>query len=121
MIAAALELAREVGSRHYEGVARRVQGQILASLQRWEEAARAFDDAVAMLEANGSRLELGRALLHRGLMHRAHGGEGNARMDLTRARAIFEVAGARRDRERVDRALGAAAQRRSVEASGEVE
>ncbi len=109
MIDAALELAREVGSRHYEGVARRVHGQILASLRRWEEATQAFDNAVAMLEANGSRLELGRALFHRGLMHQARAEADAARLDLTRAHAILASTGARRDRDRVERALAAAA------------
>jgi ATP/maltotriose-dependent transcriptional regulator MalT len=105
MIGNALAAAREVRSQHYEGVAQRVQGQILASLQRWDEAARAFDDAAALLEANGSRLELGRAWFHRALMRQARGDGDGARADLTRAGAIFERTGARREQERVERTL----------------
>ena len=103
----AVALAREVGARHYEGAARRVQGQILASLERWDEAAEAFNDAVVLLDANGSRLELGRAVFHRGLMHQARGDADAARTDLTVARAIFETTGARRHQERAERALAA--------------
>jgi tetratricopeptide (TPR) repeat protein len=106
----ALRLARAVGTRHHEGVVRRVQAQALASLQRWEEAMDAFNDAAVILEANGSRLELGQAIFHRGLTYLARGDSDMARADLTRASAIFESSGARRDRERAIQALAAVSQ-----------
>jgi len=108
MINDSLALAREVGSQCHQGVARRVYGQIMASMERWDEAVAAFDDAVALLEANGSCVELGRVLYYRGLMHQARGCGDAARADLSRASAIFEGTGARRDRERATQALAAA-------------
>ena len=105
IVVPALALAREVGTRHYEGTARRVQAQALASLRRWDEAIEAFNNAAAILEANASRLELGRAIFHRGLMQQARGDADTARADLTRASQIFESTGARRDREWAAQAL----------------
>lgn len=107
IVADTLTLMRQVGTRHYEGIARRVQAQALASLRYWDEAIVAFNDAASILEANGSRLELGRAIFHRGLMYQARGDADLAQADLTQARAIFESTGARRDLERATRALAA--------------
>lgn len=50
-------LARYSGSPHFLAVGRRVQGQILAALESWDEAAASFDKAVAMLDRLGGRLE----------------------------------------------------------------
>ena len=50
--AAKTRLAREVGPRHYEGTARRVQAQALASLRRWDEAIAAFDRALNIVPDN---------------------------------------------------------------------
>ncbi|MBI3456775.1 MAG: AAA family ATPase [Candidatus Rokubacteria bacterium] len=105
MILTSVELAREAGSRHYEAVARRVHGQILVSRDRWDEAVRAFDDAVALLDVLGSRLELGRALYQRGLVHERRGEAERARADHGRAHAMFRETGAPRDRERAEQAL----------------
>ena len=105
MVVEALELAREAGSRRYEALALRVQGQILAAREPGETASRAFDDAIAALEDLGSRLELGRALYHRGLLRRTLGQRDAAQADLVRARAIFAETGALRDRERAEMAL----------------
>lgn len=50
-------LARYSGSPHFLAVGRRVQGQILAALESWDEAAASFDKAVATLDRLGGRLE----------------------------------------------------------------
>jgi class 3 adenylate cyclase/tetratricopeptide (TPR) repeat protein len=100
MIGASVELARAAKSRHYEGVACRVRGEMLSEQGLWEEAARTLDEAVGILDELGSRLELGRALYARGGMRDAQGNVGGARADVTRAHAIFAETGARRDLDR---------------------
>ena len=94
-----LALARETGSLHAEGVALRMQGQILAAQARWDEAARAFDEAIAQLDELGSRLELGHALQQRAVLRRAIGQPELARADAEQARALFEACGAPRGAE----------------------
>src|SRR5262249_6150087 len=71
--AAALALARAAGSAPYEGLAQRVRGQALTSLERWDEAAAALDSATATLEALGARIELGRAIYHRAVLDSLNG------------------------------------------------
>jgi tetratricopeptide (TPR) repeat protein len=95
-----LTLAREAKSRHYEAVARRVQGQIFAAQNMWDEAARAFDEAITTLDETGSHLELSRAFYQRGVMRHAQGDVDAARADWTRALELFEVCGMKRDVER---------------------
>jgi len=110
IIAESLAIAREAHARHYEAVARRVQGQILAAQQRWDDAARAFDEAIATLDQNGSRLELARALYHRGALYWAMQNADAARADWTRARELFQATGARPMLWRTHGALGQLAQ-----------
>jgi class 3 adenylate cyclase/tetratricopeptide (TPR) repeat protein len=105
MIAKSVELARDARSRHYEAVALRVRGQILSSQNLWDGAAHAFDEAIDILEQQGSRHGLGRALYHRGIMRQTQGEMKSARRDLARACAIFVDIGASRDRERAERGL----------------
>jgi tetratricopeptide (TPR) repeat protein len=83
-----------------------VQGQILAAQNLWDDAARAFEAAIAILEESNSRLELGRALYRRGMMWQARGDVEAARSDGGRARALFAECGATRDLGRVAQALG---------------
>jgi serine/threonine protein kinase/tetratricopeptide (TPR) repeat protein len=93
-IADYLPLVREVQSHHFEGVALRVQGQIYMAQTRWDEAGCAFDMAIAKLEELGSRLELGHALYHRGILRQELGQMDLAHADTARARALFEGCGA---------------------------
>jgi class 3 adenylate cyclase/tetratricopeptide (TPR) repeat protein len=104
-IDAAVRFAREGGARHWEGVSRRVQGQILGRLGRRDDARRALDDAVAQLEGLGSRLELGRALYRRGELCRSAGDRNHARDDLVRGRELLTAVGAPRDVQRAERLL----------------
>jgi hypothetical protein len=100
-----LALARDAGSRHYQALARRVQGQIFAAQARSAEAADAFDEAVATLDELGSRLELARALHYRGQLRQAQGNRDAARADWTRALVVFEACGAQRDAANMRRLL----------------
>jgi tetratricopeptide (TPR) repeat protein len=104
-IGATLELARTANSPHYEAIASRVHGQMLAEQESWSEAAQSLDAAVSVLEQLGSRLELGRALHARGVMQNARGKVTAARADVEDAHAIFTEVGAGRDVERAARYL----------------
>jgi tetratricopeptide (TPR) repeat protein/transcriptional regulator with XRE-family HTH domain len=105
LIAEYLTLAREADAPHWVGCALRVQGQILAAQGLMAEAAAALDEAIATLESLSSRVELGRALYHRGLLRRTLGEADAARDDLQRALALFEACGASRDLERTAQSL----------------
>jgi tetratricopeptide (TPR) repeat protein len=100
-IADYLPLAREVQSHHFEGVALRVQGQIYMAQARWDEARRALDMAIAKLEELGSRLELGQALYHRGILRQELGQVDLAHADTARARTLFEGCGAQPEIEKI--------------------
>ena len=100
-----LTWARQAPSPHIEAVTRRVQAQILAVQGAWEKAARAFDDAIAQLDQLGSRLELGRALYHRGAMQAKRGEADAARASLARALEIFQDCSAKIDTQRTHAAL----------------
>ncbi len=100
-IADYLPLAREVQSHHFEGVGLRVQGQIYMAQARWDEARRALDMAIAKLEELGSRLELGHALYHRGILRQELGQVDLAHADTARARALFEECGAQPEIEKI--------------------
>lgn len=82
--------AREAHSRHVEGVALRVQGQVRSECKQWDEAATLYGQAIAIFEQLGSRLELSRALEHRGGMWDALGNAAAAEADMSRARTLLE-------------------------------
>jgi tetratricopeptide (TPR) repeat protein len=105
LVAEQLALTRLAGSRHYEGLALRVHGQILARRRLWDEAAHAFGEAIRTFEDQGSRLELGRALYHRARAGRAGALAGQEQADVERARDIFGTLGAARDHARAAAAL----------------
>jgi tetratricopeptide (TPR) repeat protein len=96
-----LRLAQAAEAPHWEGYARRAQGQILAAQGRVEEAARALEDAIGLLAPCGSRLELGRAYYQRALLLTGQGERERAGADLSAARELFEACGAARDLRRV--------------------
>ncbi len=101
-----LRLARDAQSRHWEGIALRVQGQIFTAQQDCEGAKSAFDAATALFEELGSRVELGRALYHRGSMWHQCGNATAAREDLARAQEVFKEIAAPRDLRRAGETLG---------------
>jgi tetratricopeptide (TPR) repeat protein len=99
LIADYLALAREAEAPHYAGCALRAQGQVLAAQGLTTPAAAAFDEAITTLDRLGSRLELGRAFYHRGLMRRGLGEAEAAQHDSYRALELFEACGAVRDQQ----------------------
>jgi len=105
MIDEYVTIARFAQAPHPYAKAKRVQGQVHAVQQAWDAAGHGFDEAVAKLDELGSRLELGRALYHRGVMWRSRGDATATRADLTRAREIFHEIGASRDRQRAETLL----------------
>ncbi len=105
MIDEYVTIARFAQAPHPSAKAKRVQGEVHAAREAWESAGQAYDDAVAHLDELGSRLELGRALYHRGVMWRSRGNASAARADVTRAREIFREIGASRDRHRAEQLL----------------
>jgi tetratricopeptide (TPR) repeat protein len=102
-----LALAREASSLDREAVTRRVQGQILAAQEDWDEATVEFEAASAMLDELGSRLELGRALHHWAEMQARRGQWDAAHTSLSQALSIFEACGAQVDAERTRDAIHA--------------
>ncbi len=110
IIAENLAMARDAPSRHYEAVARRVQGQIFSARKQWREARLAFDEAIATLDELGSRLELARALYQRGILRQAQDAVDAAHADWARARTLFGEMGAKPMLWRTHAALGQLAQ-----------
>jgi tetratricopeptide (TPR) repeat protein len=100
LTAEALRRGREAKSVYFEGIALRVEGQLLARRERWEEAAGSLDAAVWRLDEIEARLELGRALYERAKLNLRRDAAAEARADLERATLIFDEIGARRDLER---------------------
>jgi tetratricopeptide (TPR) repeat protein len=92
-------LAREAGALHDEALALRVKGHVYAAQERRDEATQVLDTAIAKLEGLESRLELGRALYHRGLLRGALGQKDSAQADARRALSLFEGCGAQGDAE----------------------
>jgi tetratricopeptide (TPR) repeat protein len=90
-------IARFAEAPHWLGLGRRVEGQLLAAQGQRAAALLAFDDALAILEPLGSRLETGRAYYHRALFHRAEGNPDSAANDLEQAKAFFTRCAAARD------------------------
>ena len=100
-----LALARGAGSRYFEALSLRVEGQIRAAQGRFDEAEAAFAAAIAILEPSGARLELGRAFYHRARMRHDLGRADDARADAIRARDLFAACGAPRDLRRAETLL----------------
>ena len=92
-----LELAQEVGAPYYEAVTLRVQGCLLTKQGDFEAAAYAFERAHKLANETGSRLEFGRILYQRALMHQQQGDQELAYRDASQAQTIFEECHAARD------------------------
>ena len=87
------ELARDVATTaeapHYLGLARQVQGRVLAARGRMAEARVALDEALALLTPIESRLEMARTLFHRAELEASLGDREAARSDASHARVEF--------------------------------
>ncbi len=99
----------------------RVQGQVYVAQGMSAEARQAFDRAITICEALGSRVELAYALYQRGALLRRGQKLDAARADWDRARALCEQTGAQALLWRIHAALGqlARAQRQDAEAARE--
>jgi tetratricopeptide (TPR) repeat protein len=91
LVEQAMTIALFARAPHYHAVAQRVQGEIFATQDRDDDALRAFDQAIAAFEQNGSRLEHARALYQRAALR-------SDRAEAVRARDAFAAIGAERDR-----------------------
>jgi serine/threonine protein kinase/tetratricopeptide (TPR) repeat protein len=78
--------------------------QYFAAQHKSADAARLFERAITAFAQLGSRLDLGRAVYHRGLMYRPID-EDQAHADFANARSIFAAIGAARDLARLDRTV----------------
>jgi class 3 adenylate cyclase/tetratricopeptide (TPR) repeat protein len=93
-----LRVAEFAKAPHRIALARRVHGQILGAQGRCDDALRLLDDAVAMLAQCGSRLELARAIHHRGSLRVARGDARDreaGQADIARARDELAAMGAK--------------------------
>jgi tetratricopeptide (TPR) repeat protein len=97
----AIEVAEFAKAPHYLALARRVQGQVFAAQQKYDDALRAFDDAIATFTPIGSGLELARAMYHRAALRLTRGDAKEndaARAEAARARDSLAAMGAVHDR-----------------------
>ncbi len=110
----ALAEARDVGARGQAGLAARTLGEVYSRTlfditpdrdARIAAAAAHFDDAIRDLEAVGLEAELGKTLLAHGAFLTELGREDEAKVQLTRARALFERLDMKGALERVRRIL----------------
>ena len=109
VIAKSIHIARGAHARHYEAVARYVQGQIFAAKALWDDAAQAFDEAVATLDEIDSHLELAHALYQRAVFRQVQGAGDAARCDWERACTLYQQMGAKPMLWRTHTALGQSA------------
>jgi tetratricopeptide (TPR) repeat protein len=100
---AAVDLARAVGGTLSEGLARRVWGQALARLARWEEAESHLRTSVHMLRTGEVLVEAARSQVAWGLLCRERGDAASAREHFGAAAGQFETWGLRHDLEAVHR------------------
>ena len=89
----------------FQGDTWRIIGEAEAMVGSPEKAAAAYDQAVEIYDQLGSRLDLGRMLIYRGLLRQSQGDAAAARADWLRARSIFEACGAVRDMAKAQRLL----------------
>jgi hypothetical protein len=85
----------------------RVEGMVACRRRRWEEASRAFAEAVSLARAMPYPYAEGRIRYEDGLLHLQRGEPGPARERLAEALAIFRRLGAAGDAERAGRAIAA--------------
>jgi tetratricopeptide (TPR) repeat protein len=101
----AVELSRKPSWRVYLPEALGVQGMILAEHERWEEAERVFEEAIAVARCMPYPYAEARALYEYGVMRCRQGEPQHGHERLEAALAIFRRLGARKDVERTQRAL----------------
>lgn len=90
-------LVRSRQLSYYEALAQRVRGELLASQGDTARALTCLDSAIDTLTRRSTWLELGRTLEARGTLQASLGAADRARADWTRARHLFQTAGAAHD------------------------
>jgi tetratricopeptide (TPR) repeat protein len=86
-----LALTREAGSAHFEAEVLRVQGQICSAQGLRQRARELFEQAIAIFERLGSRLELGKALYYFGKAQIEWGQTRSGRESVMSALQIFRA------------------------------
>ncbi|HEV8440856.1 MAG TPA: sigma 54-interacting transcriptional regulator [Methylomirabilota bacterium] len=106
LLEGALRTSRELGYRHFEGVAERLLGEsyLPDDLPR---AAAHLETATRVLGEIGAQNELAKALVNEAELHRARGARPEARSRLERALRIFESLGTLNEPARVGAVLAA--------------
>jgi tetratricopeptide (TPR) repeat protein len=100
-----LSMARESKATHYEAIGMRVEGQIYAASQMWEQAEQAFEQATVRFQSLGSQLELGHTRYAAAQMWMDSGNLEAARASLQNALQIFTTSNARPWIERAQAAM----------------
>jgi tetratricopeptide (TPR) repeat protein len=106
----AIERLENEGNRREMPDALRIKGIVLSRQGRWDEAEKAFEEAVSLAKGMPEPYAEARALYERGLMLRSSGRDGSMgavpERHLQDALAIFRRLGAQKDVERTEQALG---------------
>jgi tetratricopeptide (TPR) repeat protein len=100
-----LAMAQERHQGLYVPELLRVQGMALTRQERWDEAGRAFEEAVSLARSMQYPYVEARALCEHGLMYSQKGEQVQGRERLEEGLAIFQRLGARKDVERTEQAL----------------
>ena len=95
-----LQLMGKAKSNHYQGIAYRMKGQILAALGDNDDSALSYQKSINLLEDLGSNLELGRAHYHLAGLRRTQGQSDSAQEEADRALKLFTECGAKHDLEK---------------------
>ena len=100
LAAQAVEIAEFAEAPHFRAIGRRIEAEIFGTRQDYDEALRAFDEAIATFAELGSALELARARFRRAELMMLRGeakDAADAKAELARARDSFAALGASHD------------------------
>jgi tetratricopeptide (TPR) repeat protein len=90
-----IQLVDRAGMMNFQGVARRLRGQILAAEGNGQAAEEAYQNAAARFDELGSLIDLARTLVYLGRLYIDGGNKTQAQPVLQRALGIFEECGAK--------------------------
>lgn len=101
-----LALAKQLDNQPVIGLAHRIQGRIRRVQDRWQQAAQAFDESLAIYRKPEDRLEIARTLHEYGRTLLAAGDRERGQAMLLEALQIFVSLGAKADEDRVRNSVG---------------
>jgi len=90
-----IQLVDRAGMMNFQGVARRLRGQILAAEGNGQAAEEAYQNAAARFDELGSLIDLVRTLVYLGRLYIDGGNKTQAQPVVQRALGIFEECGAK--------------------------